>query len=498
MVVIQTATMSTCQGANLCFLFFREEEPPPSDTLGVLAFDTAKTMCRLVSLYKSLSDVEILKLRRHVIRSKGVTYLNSQQECFLLNLACAERLEDLDHAAATMSRLCTNCTDTGHKSFEVVYANMKSSGAGLDARKLEYGTKNVEKVIEKMERLVSTTRNLYTAMESLSEMELSEKKIQRWRSLRSNHGLTVKVECFDDRIEYHRRQVQHYKQVSLWNQTYDKVVGLMSCIICIVYARICCVFRSLIIAGGRNRRNLENYYCLLIHRELYMSNVNIYNNMDERFKRRRKQQKNNPCLAFKKISAIKFPNRHVPSRAATTNGGGGGGGGNGKNNKTILAKNNKVLRLAPPTTVGGSGLSQRYANIILFMDRCMHAPVAIGEEARVALYEMLPERLKMKLKVKLRKQRMEWENCEKGTDSHLKVAAQWRDTVEEVMDWLSPLANDTVRWQTERHLEKQKYDMKPTVLLLQTLHYSDLEKVEEAIVDVLVGLSCIYWYQKEW
>ncbi|MED6198624.1 hypothetical protein PIB30_068225 [Stylosanthes scabra] len=496
--------MSTCQGANLCFLFFREEEPvPESGILGVLAFDTAKTMCRLVSLYKSLTDVEILKLRRHVIRSKGVSYLNSQQECFLLNLACAERLEDLDLAAATMSRLCASCTEAGLKGFDVIYANLKSSNSGLDARKLEYGSKNVEKVIERMERLVSTTRNLHTAMESLSEMEISEKKIQRWRSLRSNHGLMVKVECFDDRIEYHRRQVQHYKQISLWNQTFDKVVSLMSRIICILYARICRVFRSLILAGGRNRRNLENYHCLLIHRDIYMSNVNIYNNMDEqRLRRRKKQQiKNNPCLAFKKISTIKFANRHAPSRSAAENGVGGGGNGknNSNNNKSfVLAKNNKVLRLAPPTTVGGSGLSQRYANVILFMDRCMHAPVAIGEDARVALYEMLPERLKMKLKAKLRKQWQEWENCEKGTDRHLKVAAKWRDTVEEVMDWLSPLATDTVRWQTERNLEKQRYDMKPTVLLMQTLHYSDLEKVEEAIVDVLVGLSCIYWFQKEW
>ena len=324
------------------------------------------------------------------------------------------------------------------------------------------------------------------AMESLAEMEASEKKIQRWRAIRSksNHGLKVKVECFNDRIAYHRRQVQHYKQVSLWNQTFDKVVGLMSRIICIVYARICSVFGSLIMGCAKSNKNLENCYCLLIHRELYMTNINIFNQTEEMLKRRSR----NPGHALKKTGVIRFLNRHLPTHAANDGG-----------DENKVARNNKVLRLAPLTTVGGAGLSQRYANVILFMDRCMHAAAAIGEDARMALYDMLPEKLKVKVKVKLRKQWLKWEeNSDGGGEGHLAVAVRWRDTVEEVMKWLSPVAHDTLRWQAERNLEKQKFDTKPTVLLLQTLHYSGMEKVEEAIVDVLVGLSCIYWYQKEW
>ncbi|MCI00395.1 Avr9/Cf-9 rapidly elicited protein [Trifolium medium] len=181
---------------------------------------------------------------------------------------------------------------------------------------------------------------------------------------------------------------------------------------------------------------------------------------------------------------------HSPAPAVGSCGGGG----------KIVAKNNSVFRLAPPTTVGGVGLSQRYANVILFTERIVHASAAIGDDARKLLYEMLPERLKMKLGGKLRKM---WLKLEENSEDEEENQEKWtmserRGAAEEVMDWLAPLANDTLKWQAERNLEKQKFETKPTVLLLQTLHYSNLEKVEDALVDVLVGLSCIYWNQKQW
>jgi hypothetical protein len=488
--------MARCQGSTLCFTFFHVDESSPlekENTLGILSFDAVKTMCRLVSLYKSLSDIEIHKLRRHVIKSKGVSHLNSNDECFLLNLACAERLEDLNLAAAAVSRLGTRCSNKSLTHFETAYAEMKNGG--VDLKKLEFGTRNVEKIIEKMEKLVFATRNLHNAMESLSEMEVSENKIQKWRTMRANNGLKVKVECFNDRIVYHKRQVQYYKQISLWSLSFDKVVGLMAQIICIVYARISFVFGSLISGCNNNNNNgvkvkglyrlkMHNRCCKIEHRELYKINLCVLDK-DE------KKKKNHGGHNFKinKMGVIQF-HSHSLAPAVGTCGGGG----------KVVAKNNSVFRLAPPTTVGGVGLSQRYANVILFTERIVHASAAIGDDARKLLYDMLPERLKVKLGGKLRKM---WLKLEEKSEDDEENQDKWtmserRGAAEEVMDWLAPLANDTLKWQAERNLEKQKFETKPTVLLLQTLHYSNLEKVEEAIVDVLVGLSCIYWNQKQW
>ncbi|KAK7339685.1 hypothetical protein VNO77_20366 [Canavalia gladiata] len=491
--------MARCQGANLCCIFFHDE-PSPSETLGILAFDAAKTMCRLVSLYKSLSDVEIVRLRRHVTKSKSVTHLNSKNECFLLNLACAERLEDLNLAAASVSRLAR-----------------RAKHSFADSRRPEFGSREMERKIETMEKLVLATRNLHMAMENLTEMESSEKKIQRWRTIRANHGLKVKVECFNDRIMFYRRQVQYFKQISLWNQTFDKVVGLMARIICVVYSRICAVFGSVIMPGNWNknpndavrgiyRPSFKNSYCRLEHRELYQINLCLLDENDESFKKRGRNachvfkcanfcffnQNNEPlkkrgrngCHVFKcaKTAPINFPFYKAEESACC--------GGNDWNN-------NRVLRLAPPSTVGGAGLSLRYANLIMLTERCMHTAMEIGDEVRAMLYEMVPGRLRQKLRAKLKSERLKWKSFDGEEEERSAMVTRWRMASEEVMEWLFPVAHGMVRWQAERNLERQKFETRPTVLLLQTLHYSDLEKVEEAIVEVLMGLSCVNWHQKQ-
>ncbi|TKY65989.1 phosphatidylinositol-3-phosphatase myotubularin-2 [Spatholobus suberectus] len=504
--------MARCPGAaNFCCLSF-QDDPSPSENLGILAFDAAKTMCRLVSLYNSLSDPEIRRLRRHVIKSKSVSKLNSPDECFLLSLACAEHLEDLNLAAAAASRLARRCPGDNHPRF--------------DAGKLEFGTRDAERNVETIEKLVCATRSLHRAMESLAEAEASERKMQRWRTSRAKNDLKVKVECFNDKIIFYRRQVHCFKQVSLWNQTFDKVVGLMGRIICIVYNRICSVFGSLVtgILPVRNHQknnnnkndvvkgpNFENCCCRVEHRELYRMNLCLLhqnkeslNNWKESFvthsnrirleqnclfwkilvvctkknEESLKKRGRSLCYAKKGTETSVFRFQHPPPQDGDE-----------------VAQNNRVLRLAPATTVGGAGLSLRYANVIMLAERCMHAPDAtIGDDARVALYEMLPGRLKAKLRGKLRREWVEWEKL-KG-EGHAAVVMRWRVEAEEVMEWLLPVAHDMVRWQAERNLEKQKFEMRPTVLLLQTLHYSNLEKVEEAIVEVLVGLSYMYWNLK--
>ncbi|XP_054782535.1 uncharacterized protein LOC129289793 [Prosopis cineraria] len=443
------------------YYFFHHK--PPAATLEILAFDTANTMRRLVSLYNSLTDAEILKLCNHTINSKGVVYLNSEQECFLLNLACAERLGELDIAAASVSQLGRKCSDAGLNQFDFVYADLKAGM--INTRKLQFGSRSVLKSVEKMEKLVSATGKLHDAMVSLADMEASEKKVQHWKALGcKNFGYKnqVSVENLCDQIAFQRKQVRHYKEVSLWNQTFDRTVRLMVRIVFIIYARICSVFEPYISGLPKNDQNLDDCYCLLEHRELYQNNCCLTNRVS----------KSGPISKTNKSGPIQF----APV-------------------EDEIARNNRVWMMAPPSTVGGSGLSFRYASVIMFAERCLHSPGTIGESDREALYEMLPERLKEKVRKKMRGQWLKGEEWEKGGDGR-SPAEGWREAVEEIMKWLMPVARDTTRWQAERSMEKQRHDSKPTTLLLQTLHYSDLDKAEAAIVEVLVGLSFIFKYQK--
>ncbi|KAL2331556.1 hypothetical protein Fmac_019137 [Flemingia macrophylla] len=142
----------------------RTEDPsPPAETLGILDFDAAKTMCRLLSLYHSLTDHEILRLRHHILRSRSLSRLNSADECFLLSLACAERLEDLHLAAERLEDLSARRSSPGHRLLQARLRLLRRPRA----RSTPWRSR------------VASTRSLHRAMESLAEMEASERKLQR-------------------------------------------------------------------------------------------------------------------------------------------------------------------------------------------------------------------------------------------------------------------------------------------------------------------------------
>jgi len=77
------------------------------------------------------------------------------------------------------------------------------------------------------------------------------------------------------------------------------------------------------------------------------------------------------------------------------------------------------------------------------------------------------------------------------------LAQGWKDALERIMAWLGPMARDTARWQAERNMDRtRRFDGAPRVYALQTLRWADKEKAEAAIVEVLVALSCICWYEE--
>lgn len=448
----------------------------PSDDssacLGILSFEAAKTMSRLLSLYESLSNEQIANLKGNVVKSRGVAYLNSMDEGFLLGLACAERLEDLDKSAMVIARLGKKCSDLALQQFGAVYTDLKLGT--IDFTKLEYKSRDVERKIAKMEKFVCATQGLFTSLEDLAEMEISERKMKIWK--KNNIDVAMQKANFDSftqNISIKRKQVRLFKEASLWNQTFDKCVRIMARITCIVYARICDVFGPYIpvlpaTATSRNIRFLRQKDLGRVYPELSITDPS----------KEHVGSKSGPIpVNTGKTALVRFYTR-----------------------KSILfvseegnygVKNNRVLHAAGPATLGGSGLAFRYADVILLAERYLDAEVRIGNDARENLYEMLPENLKVAVRRKLGKKLRQWGG---GGDGEL-LAAGWREAVEDIMGWLGPMARDTVTWQMERKLEKRELGLKPSVLLAQTLHFADKEKSEAAIAEVLVGLSCIYRYE---
>ncbi|XP_042496419.1 protein PSK SIMULATOR 1 [Macadamia integrifolia] len=205
------------------------------ETIGILSFEVANVMSKTLHLHKSLTDQEVSKLKNEILKSEGVRNLVSSDESYLLELAVAEKLDDLNRVAAVVSRLGKRCTEPALQGFEHVYADIISGV--IDVRELGFLVKDMEGMIRKMERYVTSTSNLYNEMEVLNELEQATKKFQNTQHEESRRA-------FEQKVIWQRQDVRHLKDVSLWNQTYNKIVGLLARTVCTIYARVCIVFRE--------------------------------------------------------------------------------------------------------------------------------------------------------------------------------------------------------------------------------------------------------------
>ncbi|XP_010920518.1 protein PSK SIMULATOR 1 [Elaeis guineensis] len=446
----------------------RLDDPP--GVVGILAFEAAATMARLVSLHRALSEREVLRLRSETMRSQGVAYLNSTDQFRLFRLACAEMMDELDRAVTAISRLGARCRGTLPRGFASIYADIKAGGIIADLGRLGMGStpKAVEKRVRKMERYVATTARLFAEMELLSELEASERKMeQQWRRYSGPIPMQKRIAADPLRLEIksQRQRVRRLKKESLWSQRQDKAVDRMAKAAVSVFARICAVF-------GQFVPGLPNYRTNLTPRT-------------------------HPIFSSKHSSGPM--ERPIPRDSNIRN--------SAPISTTTKAIHNSCTDwskqlAAPPTTVGGSGLARRYANVIVLAER-LHLMRSSGdgldgEESKVEaavreeLYGLLPAGLRGTVRAKLREC---WRKNGGMVDEGL--AEGWKEAVGRILGWLGPMAHDTVWWQEERSMDRQqRFDTNPRSLLLQTLHFSDKEKTETAIVEVLVGLSCVCWHEE--
>ncbi|XP_073026913.1 uncharacterized protein [Primulina eburnea] len=218
---------------NLAKSSNKKQGPPQRQIIGILSFEVANVMSKIIHLHKSLTENEISKLKNEILKSEGIKTLVSSDEKMLLELALLEKHDDLNRVASVVSRLGMKCTIPALQGFEHVYGDI-SSGV-IDIKELGFLVKDMESMVRKMERYVNSTVSLYSEMEVMNELEVATKKFEQ-----NQHEESRKA--FEQKLTWQKQDVKHLKDVSLWNRTYDKVVELLARTVCTVCARIHIVF----------------------------------------------------------------------------------------------------------------------------------------------------------------------------------------------------------------------------------------------------------------
>ncbi|PKA45863.1 hypothetical protein AXF42_Ash016889 [Apostasia shenzhenica] len=491
-----------------------------SSTIGILSFEVANAMSRAVNLHRSLSDGEVSRLRDQILSSPALRTLVSSHEPHLVALAVAEKLDELNRIAAATSRLGRRCSLPALQGFEHVYADLLAGR--IDPANLGFLSRDMDGSVRKMERLASSTAALYAELEALTELEQSAKKFPPTPANEETRRV------FNQRIQWQRHDVKQLRASSLWNQSYDKVVLLLSRAVCTMYSRICHVFgdsiseleylqdkeskqlsgpiiarRHIPLNSGLLRSGGGDYRSGQIQKSgvVAVHGVNLQRD-GLRFNCRA-----NPgrlfmeCLSLGSPASLRQIDGHFDddetsvSRSRTVSlvqfSGEHGGNKPGRSARSCFNPKSRLTMLAPPSTVGGSALALHYANVIIVIEKLLRYPHLVGEEAKDDLYQMLPA----SLRIALRRSLKSYVKSLAIYDAPL--AHDWKEALERILSWLSPMAHNMIRWQAERNFEQQQIVFGGNVLLLQTLYFADRGKTEAAICELLVGLNYICRYEQQ-
>lgn len=508
----------------------QEIQSKTPETIGILSFEVANVMSKTVRLHKSLTNSEISKLKSQILSSDGVKTLVSSDETYLLDLALSEKLEELNFIAGVVSRLGKKCTIPQLQGFQHVYGDIVSGA--IDVTDLGFLVKDMDAMVRKLERFVNSTSTLYGEMAVLNELEITTKKFQQ-----NQHEESRNV--FEQKLIWQIQDVRHLKNVSLWNQTYNKIVEILARTVCTLYARIFSVFSDSISRRemfssssdsvtskqlNSSRSSAQNSNQIsgscsssLVEKKIVNVKPQIQTKKEETnlFK---SEDFNFACglgpgrliMECLTMNTSKLADYNDASTVPVSNDQSSHVSGscsvssslkkeltNHKGFKGNLVKTHitvpqrRLMVSPPPNTIGGSGFALHYANIIIVIEKLLHYPHLVGEEARDDLYQMLPTSLRLSLKRNL-----------KSFSKDLAIfdaplAHDWKDRLDGILSWLAPMAHNMIRWQTERNFEQQHIVSKSNVLLLQTLYFADREKTEAAICEVLVGLNYICRYEHQ-
>ncbi|XP_068663554.1 protein PSK SIMULATOR 1-like [Aristolochia californica] len=500
-------------------------------SIGMLAFEVGSLMSKVVQLWYSLTDEQIVRLRHETLQLHGVRKLVSDDDDYLLSLALAEMVDNLAYAARSVARLGRRCSSPVLQRLENLFDEMVKN-PDTAAGGWEFNWKKMKRKVKKMEKFVATSANLYLEMEVLMELEQGLRRMQA-NGADQNRGSFVELQS---KVVWQRQEVKYLRKNSLWNRSFDYVIRLLTRSLFTVLGRIKHVFGIYPVVGefvgdakALNHLPRSRSISALTHSLVHPSESNSLKFASGPLSRfdptsfgsgplgRSRGTKSGPLggqwwSKTKRSSATRGaafrgcmtaglveppPTLHTyPSVDNLRSNGFVLGSLNGTKEFdlfTLFSSKRRLSLNAPPATLGAAALALHYANVIIVIEKMVTCPHLISPDAREDLYNMLPTNIRAALRARLN-------SCGKNLGSLVYDAvlvAEWNEALGRIMEWLSPLAHNMIRWQSERSFEQQHLTSNTNVLLLQTLYFANQVKTESVITELLVGLNYLCRVQAE-
>ncbi|XP_014495200.1 uncharacterized protein LOC106757125 [Vigna radiata var. radiata] len=501
--------------------------------VGILALEVTGLMLKVVNLWQSLSDREVLSLREGIVNSIGVKMLVSDNDDYLMELAMNEILHNFQSLARSVARLGKKCVDPVYHRFEHFVHNPAQNY--LQWSGWEYRWKKMERKVKKMEKIIAATTHFCEEVEVLAEVE------QTFRRMQANPELhRVKLLEFQKKVMLQRQEVRNLRDMSPWNRSYDYVVRLLARSLFTILERIVLVFENKHPPTVQpyndsmhmsSNNLLRSHSFSVMHSSVYPSENNLYGLnsgtvggrpvLNSGFlvgkgkRTKRQHQKEEPLFFRKNTHSESKHLGHIMGFKGCMSAADGSpviqscmqtNGGSMRLTDCHLKSVDKmktVNELSLPNRVriysklsinnllkpaskslGDAALALHYANMIVLIERMVTSPHLVDLATRDDLYSMLPTTVRTAVRAKLKS---------KSSSNHhdANLAAEWSMLLAQMLEWLAPLAHNMINWHSVRNFEKENSIFSANVLLVQTLYFANQARTEAAIVDLLVGLNYV-------
>ncbi|RAL45584.1 hypothetical protein DM860_009448 [Cuscuta australis] len=525
----------------------KHDSEPEKLRVGVLAFEVTSLMCKLVHLWKSLSDDQVSRLRDEIANSLGIKKLVSEDDVYISKLICSEISENLRNMASTVTRLSKKCRDPLLRSFELAFDELLKLSSDPYGWQLSW--KKMGRKVKKMERFVAINANLYREMETLSDLERTVRrmKVGCGNSVDPPTDTVVLLLEYERKVTRKKDEVKYLREVSLWNRSYDYTIFLLARSVFTIFSRVRDVFGMNDNQEVKNLKLVESDYIFrsqsvaFSHSSVHPTEYKLSRFSSEPFESHL-LAKSGPVLKATKTSTFfsgPLQNPNTVSDAAsskTLNFYSGPMEMSSEKPHSItrpnklqkwwhlrgklqiskatekhptpvgpllacgasspyLSSSRRLLIEAPPDTLGAAALAHHYANIIIVIEKFVASPHLIAPDAREDLYNMLPASIRAALRAKLKP----YAKTLNLVGHDMSLAEEWNEAMLGILGWLVPLAHHMLRWQSERSFEHHRSFVSRTsnVFLVQTLYYANQEKTEATIAELLVGLNYLWGYSRE-
>ncbi|KAK9069103.1 hypothetical protein SSX86_013219 [Deinandra increscens subsp. villosa] len=451
---------------------------PEKPTIGILSFEISRLMSRVANLWYCLSDRQMSRLKEEVRYSLGIRTLISDNHAYLIDLALEEIIDKLKGVAISVARLGKKCLDSIYHNLDHVFDNPFE--LDLIWCGWEYRLKKMEKRVKKMKRFAVVMSQLYEELEGLFDLETRLTKMQ------SNGVNQGQLQDFHQKVMWQREEVSRLRELSPWVRSYDYIVRLLLRSLFTIVERIKVVFGVSAEHRSSEVRNLPHGSCFVPKSSISaLTRASVYPS-EGSFRRSMSNIGHKPVLCGG-YSSYKPQSSHPVACSFRAN---GVFDPIKKGSFSFNSKERLVYGQEP--TLGEVALALQYAKIVIFIETLATSPRAISSIAREDLYDMLTTNIKQALRENLflskRESLLAYDE---------RVASGRRSSVQRILDWLSPLAHNMIKWYSERNFEKQPIGSKGNVLLVQTLYYANQATSELVITELIVGLHYVSRFSQE-